>query len=296
MPDKDKVAVIGTGIMGFHMAHRLAEGGFSVSAWNRTPEKAEPLKAYGVDVVTTAEDAAKDVDTAVLMVSDGPATDEVIFGVEGGGLLNVMKPGATILVMSSIPVETALRQGEATKEKGLSYLDAPVSGGEPGARDGTLAIMAGGDREAFDRLHAVFSIFGRATYVGGAGAGSLAKLANQMIVGNTIATVAEALILAEQGGADPQGVIDALTGGFADSVILQNHGRRMIKGDFNPGGPVRLQLKDLRTAMAFGESRDLTLPMTSQARDIFETLAQAGHENLDHAAAYLELKHRNKLE
>jgi 3-hydroxyisobutyrate dehydrogenase-like beta-hydroxyacid dehydrogenase len=278
MANAMKLGFAGIGIMGFHMARRLAEAGHPVTAWNRTREKAERLEEFGVH---SAEEAA----------------DAVIFGGEGsGGILDRMAPDATLIVMSSIPPDTAAAQGAGAANKGVCYLDAPVSGGEGGARDGTLAIMAGGDAGAFGALEPVFWVMGRATHVGPAGAGSLAKLANQVIVGNTIQTVAEALLLADKGGADPLAVIEALKGGFADSPILQNHGRRMIGGDFNPGGRCAIQLKDTRTAEELGRTLGLELPVTSLVREVYASLVEAGDGDLDHNAAWLALRRRNGLD
>lgn len=290
MSEGRSIGFVGTGIMGFQMARRLAEAGHRVTVWNRTPEKAERLKPFGVSIVGQACEAGRGADLVIVMVSDGPTSDYVLFGDGEPGLLDTMDAGATLIVMSSIPMETAQAQAAAAAEGGIAYLDAPVSGGEPGARDGTLAIMAGGDRSVFDVLDDVFSILGRATHVGPAGAGSLVKLANQVIVGNTISTVAEALTLAAQGGADPRAVVEALKGGFADSPILQNHGRRMIEGDFKPGAPSRIQLKDMRSAEALAGKLSLTLPMTKQALALYVSLAEHGHEELDHAASYLEIQ------
>jgi 2-hydroxy-3-oxopropionate reductase len=270
------IGFIGIGIMGFHMARRLAEAGYDVGAWNRTREKAEKLTSYGASVADSAADAAKRSDIVIVMVADGPSSDAVIFGAdENPGLLEAMASGSTLVVMSSIPMETATAQGKAANEKGVSYLDAPVSGGEPGARDGVM---------------------GRSTHVGPAGAGSLAKLANQVIVGNTIQTVAEALLLARQGGADPDAVITALQGGFADSPILQNHGRRMIAGNFEPGGRCSIQLKDTRTAEELGRSLGLELPITTLVRGTYAALNERGRGDLDHNAAWLELLRINKLD
>jgi 2-hydroxy-3-oxopropionate reductase len=193
-------------------------------------------------------------------------------------------------------METAAAQGKAAKRKSIRYLDAPVSGGEPGARDGKLTIMAGGNADAFEEMQDVFTVMGRSTYVGPAGTGSLAKLANQVIVGNTIQTVAEALLLAQEGGADPDAVIEALKGGFADSPILQNHGSRMIAGNFEPGGRCYIQLKDTRTAEQLGKSFGLVMPMTSQARETFSNLVDNGQGDLDHNAAYLDVRRRSGLD
>jgi 2-hydroxy-3-oxopropionate reductase len=283
--------------MGFHMARRLAEAGFRVTAWNRTMSKAEPLREYGALIAPSAVEAVKGADTAIVMVSDGPSSDEVILGnSERDGILAHLGEGATLLVMSSIPMETAAAQGKAAAQKGVRYLDAPVSGGEPGARDGKLTIMAGGDRDAFEDMQGVFAVMGRSTHVGPAGAGSLAKLANQVIVGNTIQTVAEALLLVEAGGADPNAVIEALKGGFADSPILQNHGSRMIAGNFKPGGRCHTQLKDTTTAQALGKSLTLEMPMTAQARETYSNLVDNGQGDLDHNAAYLDVRRRSGLD
>ncbi len=297
MAEKSAVGFIGIGIMGFHMARRLAEAGFPVSAWNRTRKKATALERFGVRIADDASDAAKGAGAIIVMVSDGPASDAVIFGTEGDdGVLAAMDDGATLVVMSSIPMATAAAQGRAAKDNGLRYLDAPVSGGEPGARDGTMTIMAGGDQDAFQDLQPVFSVMGRSTHVGPAGTGSLAKLANQVIVGNTIQTVAEALLLAQSGGADPDAVITALQGGFADSPILQNHGRRMIAGNFEPGGRCAIQLKDTRTAVELAHAHDLELPVTSLVQQAYESLVEQGRGDLDHNAVWLELRRRNGLE
>ena len=297
MPAEQSIGFIGTGIMGFHMARRLAEAGCQVTAWNRTGAKALPLREFGADIAATPADAVKSADIAIVMVADGPSCDEVIFGAGGEtGVLRQMGEGSTLLVMSSILVETAAAQGRAAKARKIRYLDAPVSGGESGARDGKMTIMAGGDARAFEDIQPVFSVLGRSTHVGPAGTGSLAKLANQVIVGNTIQTVAEALLLAQAGGADPNAVIEALKGGFADSPILQNHGARMIAGDFKAGGRCHTQLKDTRTALELGAALGLVLPMTAQARETYNNLVGNGQGDLDHNAAYLDLRRRSALE
>ncbi len=297
MPVQPSIGFIGTGIMGFHMARRLAEAGYRVTAWNRTAAKALPLREFGVDITATPAAAARDANITIVMVADGPSSDEVILGKDGkSGILRQMGQGSTLLVMSSIPVDTAAAQGKAAKARKIRYLDAPVSGGESGARDGKMTIMAGGDAQAFEDIQPVFSVLGRSTHVGPAGTGSLAKLANQVIVGNTIQTVAEALLLAQAGGADPNAVIEALKGGFADSPILQNHGARMIAGDFKAGGRCRIQLKDTRTAQELGAALGLVLPMTAQARETYNNLVGNGQGDLDHNAAYLDLRRRSTLE
>jgi 3-hydroxyisobutyrate dehydrogenase-like beta-hydroxyacid dehydrogenase len=285
------IGFIGTGIMGGHMARRLAEAGFKVSAWNRSAEKAEALASAGVSIAPTAADAARSADVVICMLSSGPVCDDVLL--PQGGPLEEMQRGSTLVVMSSIPVETARGQADHAAIKGVRYVDAPVSGGENGARNGTLAIMAGGDTDAIDALADVFAAMGRVTRVGPAGSGQLAKLANQLIVASNICAVAEALLLAERGGADPAKVREALLGGFADSTVFRQHGQRMVDGNFIPGGPAKYQVKDNGTALALADTLGLTLPVAREVDGIFRNLVEHGGGDLDHSAAILELRHLN---
>ncbi len=283
------IGFLGTGIMGGHMARRLAEAGHRVVAWNRSRGKAEALAAHGVAVADDPRAAVSGADVAICMLSSGPVCDEVLLS---AGALGAMRPGATLLVMSSIPVETAQAQAGRAGELGVRYLDAPVSGGEKGAAEGTLAIMAGGDEAAFRDAAPVFDALGRATLVGPAGTGQLAKLVNQLMVATNICAVAEALLLAERGGADPRRVREALLGGFADSTVLRQHGLRMIEGDFRPGGPAKYQVKDTSTALAFGRGRGLDLPVAALVDGLFSDLVAHGDGDLDHSAVILELRRR----
>lgn len=285
------IGFVGTGIMGGHMARRLAEAGFTVTAWNRTAQKAEALKGQGVSIGASATDAAKNADAVICMLSSGPVCDEVLLG--QGGVIAAMKPGSTLIVMSSIPVETAQAQGVAAAEREVRYIDAPVSGGEKGAREGTLAIMAGGEAETVEAMRPVFAPLGRLTHVGPVGAGELTKLANQLIVASNICAVAEALTLAKRGGADPARVREALLGGFADSTVLKQHALRMVEGDFQPGGPAKYQVKDTSTALALARSHGLTLPVTENVDRLFQSMIDHGDGDLDHSAVILELERMN---
>ncbi len=287
------IAFLGTGIMGFRMARRLRTAGHPITAWNRTREKAERLVADGATVADDPADAVAGCDVAICMLSDGPTCDRVLIE---HGTIAAMSEGSLLIVMSSIPVEGAQGQAAHAAEHGVRYIDAPVSGGEPGAEAGTLAIMAGGDAADVAAAAAVFAAMGRVTHVGPAGSGQLAKLANQLIVGNTIATVAEALILAEAGGADPAAVRDALMGGFADSKILQEHGRRMLERRFVPGGPSKYQLKDMRTVTGLADSLGLDLPMAALAETLFRDMVDHGGGETDHSGLFLELNRRNHRE
>jgi len=288
-----RIAFLGTGIMGAPMARNLACAGHEVVAWNRSPEKAESLRQDGIHLAATAEAAVTGADAVILMLSTGPVCDEVLFGdVMNPGVAGALRRGATVVVMSSIPVETARRQAGRLAALGIGYVDAPVSGGERGAIAATLSIMAGGAREQVEALRPVLEKLGRLTHVGPAGSGQLAKLANQLIVGVTIGAVAEALVLAEAGGADPAAVREALLGGFADSTILKQHGERMLGRSFTPGARAEVQLKDLRTGRAQAVAAGCDLPFLSLAEQLYERMCAGGRSGLDHSALFLELRDR----
>lgn len=230
---KASIAFIGTGLMGEPMAMRLLSAGHPLTVWNRTADKARGLVAAGARQRGTAAEAADGADVLILMLSTGSTVGEILFERNVAGAL---RKAAIVVDMSSIPPPLAREHATRLAASGIHHLDAPVSGGTKGARDGTLAIMAGGDAEVFDIARPVLEVMGRPTRVGPSGAGQLAKLANQIIVGVTITAVAEALLLAAAGGADPAKVREALSGGFADSMILKQHGARMLGRSWMPGG------------------------------------------------------------
>ena len=287
------VGFIGTGIMGKPMARNLLQAGYPVRAWNRSPAKAQELAAHGAEVLPTPALAAKGAQVLVCMLSDGPTCDEVLFG--EGGAARVLAPGALVIVMSSIAVDSAVEQARQCAALGLRYLDAPVSGGERGAREASLAIMVGGEVAAFEQGREVLAAMGRPVHVGPAGTGELSKLVNQLIVASTIATVAEGLLLAERGGADPSKVHEALMGGFVDSPIWRQHGQRMLDNDFTPGGPAKWQLKDTRTALAQAQKLGLSLPVGSLVDGLFQAMIEAGDGELDHAGLIRQLRRHNQL-
>lgn len=293
MQDGKKIGFLGTGIMGAPMANRLAEAGYRVCAWNRTPGKAEALAGRGIETAGTPAQAAKEADVVIIMLSSGPVCDEILL--ETGGVLEAMRHDSTLVVMSSIPVASAKHQAEAARTKGIHYLDAPVSGGEQGAIDGNLAVIAGGESAAFERMSSLFNVLGHPVLVGPAGAGQLTKLVNQLVVASTIATVSEALLLAERGGADPAKVCEALMGGFADSAILRSHAPRMLERNFKPGGPAKWQLKDTQTALSLANELSLELPVATLVNRLFEDLVVHGDGELDHSALVREVRRRNGL-
>lgn len=288
-----KIALLGTGLMGSPMACRLCEAGHLVTVWNRSPEKTRAAVGKGAKAAATAAEAVKDAEVVITMLSNGPAVTEVL---EAGGVLAAMPQGALFIDMSSIPPDTARSHAAKLAERGLEVLDAPVSGGVVGAEAGTLAIMAGGSEAAFMRAHEVFAVLGRATRVGPAGCGALAKLANQMIVGITIGAVAEALILSEAGGADPEAVRAAIRGGFAESRVLEVHGERMLKHTYVPGAKVSIQLKDLNSSLDAARQAGIQLPILERVRELYENQSQAGFADLDHSGLHDWIRRINHLQ
>lgn len=290
-----RIALIGAGIMGAHMARRLAQAGFAVTVWNRSADKAARLKEFGVTVAASPSAACANADATIIMLSNGPVVEEVLFTLDSSGKIpaEALKAGSVLVVMSSIPVETCQAQAPRLGARGVDYIDAPVSGGEPGARDGTLAIMAGGDAKVIARLADVFSAMGRVTHIGPVGTGQMTKLANQIIVGATMVAVAEALHFLKAGGADPAAARKALMGGFADSKILNIHGERMIERNFVPGGPAEYQLKDMRTAQALAAKGGLHFTLLDCLIGMFGDMIDKFGPGLDVAGILKEVERRS---
>jgi 2-hydroxy-3-oxopropionate reductase len=287
-----KIAVLGIGQMGYRMGRRLCQAGHMVHVWNRTQLKAERLAPFGATVHAQAADAVQAADIVICLLENGPVVGEVLFA---SGVAQALTPDNLVIDMSSIQPSEARDHAARLSEIGIAHLDAPVSGGTLGAEDGTLAIMVGGKPAAFERAQTVFQAFGHATHVGPHGAGQLAKLANQMIVGITIGAVAEALLLCEKGGADMAKVKEAITGGFADSRILQVHGQRMVERDFTPYGRMSVQLKDLRNALATAEEIGFDAPVTRLFEKLYSDGIEHGLADLDHAGLFVELASRNGM-
>ena len=286
------VALIGIGLMGLPMARRLCEAGLQPHVWNRTRAKAEPLAALGARVHDTPAQAVQEAECVVTMLEDGGVVESVLFE---QGLAQALRPGSLLIDMSSIQPVQARDHGKRLAARGVGYLDAPVSGGTLGAEAGNLAIMAGGSAADFARARDVLTHFGRPTLVGPVGSGQLAKLANQMIVGVTIGVVAEALLLCAKGGADMAKVKEAITGGFADSRILQVHGQRMLERDFAPRGRISVQLKDMRNAMATAQQLGFDAPITALLESLYASAGENGLGGMDQAAFFAELARRNGM-
>jgi 2-hydroxy-3-oxopropionate reductase len=296
MQNTTKIGFVGTGIMGGHMARRLAQAGYQVTAWNRTPEKSTKLAGFGVVTVDSPSAAVAGANVTIVMLSSGPVVDGVLFEADSTGKIpaDCFAKGSTVIVMSSIPVETSRKQGERLAALGVSYLDAPVSGGEKGASEGTMAIFVGGEAAVLEAVAPVFAVMGNATHIGPTGSGQLAKLANQIIVGISVAAVAEALQFARVGNANIAAVRQALLGGFCNSLILKQHGERMVTENFVPGGPAVYQVKDLITARELSEKFGMDLPLLKAAEHLFADMVAHGDGALDHSAVILEVARRSK--
>lgn len=281
------IAFLGIGLMGRPMAVRLLQAGHRLTVWNRTPEKLAPLAAAGATAAPTSALAVQDADIVITMLDAGPVVVAVL-----GAALSAIRPGSLIIDMSSTAQAEAVALDSLARGYGATFMDAPVSGGVIGAEQGTLAIMAGGSLADYGRAQPVLAVLGRPTRVGPVGCGQLAKLCNQLIVGGTISIVAEALLLAQSGGADPAAVRAAIRGGFAESRILEVHGERMLQRNFLPGGQVKSQAKDMDNVMQAASAAGLTLPVstliTTLYRGILDTLG-----NADQAAALLALERLN---
>jgi 3-hydroxyisobutyrate dehydrogenase-like beta-hydroxyacid dehydrogenase len=290
MPEaQPRIAFLGLGLMGSRQVRRLLGAGYDVTVWNRTRAKAEPLAAHGATVADTAAGAVADADIVITMLENGPVVTDLL---TAQGVAEAMRPGAVLIDMSSIKPAEARGHARMLAERGVSHLDAPVSGGTVGAEQGTLAIMAGGREEDYVQVVPVLEAMGKPTLVGPSGAGQYAKLANQVIVGVTIAAVAEALLLAERGGADPAKVREALRGGFAESRVLDLHGSRMVEKAFETKGRSVTHLKDMDNALAAAADTGFEAPLTAQVADMFRDLL-AVEGDLDHSALYKVLDWRS---
>jgi 3-hydroxyisobutyrate dehydrogenase-like beta-hydroxyacid dehydrogenase len=281
------LAFLGIGLMGKPMATRLVQAGFPLHAWNRTPAKAEALRALGAIPQHDLHDAVRDADIVMSILEAGPVVGEVI-----AAALPALKPGALWIDMSSTRQDEALAFHARLVQAGCRFLDAPVSGGVVGAEAGTLAIMAGGNAADFRQAEPVLRAMGSPTLVGPPGSGQVAKLCNQLIVGATINVVAEALLLAQAAGADPAAVREAIRRGFAGSRVLEVHGQSMLERNFLPGGQIKTQLKDQRNILAAAAEAGVTLPVTELVTRQYETI-EADLPTADHSAALIALERMN---
>ncbi len=278
-----RIGFIGLGVMGRPMAKRLVAAGFDLTVHSRSPRPVDELVTAGASRAGSAAECARGQDAVVLMLPDSPDSELVMLG--PGGVLEANPLPALVADMSSIQPGVSRQIAERCAERGVAFVDAPVSGGEPGAVAGTLAIMAGGETKAFEALGPIFEVVGKsAVLCGPVGAGGTVKLANQMIVAANIQAVGEALVLAVRSGLDPSVVMEAIRGGLAGSAVLEAKGPKMIAGDWKPGFRLELHLKDLNNALAAAKETGIQAPFTTIARQIVQTLVTNGHAAEDHAA------------
>lgn len=283
-----KIGFIGIGLMGKPMCLNLHKAGAEMIVYNRTNSVAEALQQPGLTAVRTPAEVAEQANYIVLMTTDTVAVEAVLFG--DHGLASALQPGSIVIDMGTTAVGKTREFAHAVRTAGSEFIDAPVSGGQIGAIDGTLNIMAGGSTAALAKALPIFDVVGKTTlHIGEAGTGQITKAANQVIVGLNIGAVAEALTLAKRAGADIRKVREALMGGFAASRILEVHGQRMIDGQFKPGGKVTTQHKDLTQAIELAAEFKLKLPATELNRALYNELIEAGKGVLDHSALILAI-------
>jgi 2-hydroxy-3-oxopropionate reductase len=284
-----ELGFIGLGIMGKPMAGHLVKAGHTVRVYDLSEESVKHLCALGAKACSCCREIAEKSDIIFIMVPDTPDVAAVLFGTDG--LAEGLKPGSIVVDMSSISPIATKEFAKRLTAMGVKMLDAPVSGGQVGAENATLSIMVGGPVDVFNQIKPYFELMGKnIVHIGDHGDGQTCKVANQIVVALTIEAVGEALLFASKAGADPAKVRAALLGGFAQSRILELHGERMIKHNFNPGFRIRLHQKDLNLALDAARSMGLSLPNTSIAQELFNAVAAQGGSDLDHSAMVLALE------
>lgn len=276
------IGFIGLGIMGKPMSRNLMKAGHRLVVFDIVAESVDAIVAEGAARGASAADVASRSDIVITMLPDGPEVDQAVLG--PGGVLEGARPGTLVIDMSSISPLVAQKAGAACAAKGVDFLDAPVSGAEPGAIAGTLAIMVGGKPEVFDRAVPVLKAMGATvTLTGPVGAGNVTKLANQIMVACNIAAMGEALVLAAKAGLDPEVVFNAVKGGLAGSNVLNAKAPMVIARNFKPGFRIRLHQKDLRNALLAAESMKVGLPITSLVQQMLIALINDGKGDFDHS-------------
>lgn len=276
----EHIGFIGLGIMGAPMAENLCRAGYQLAVYDLNSAAVERLVAQGATAMSPAE-LGNHCDVVFTILPNGSIVDSVLFA---GGVADAMKAGSLIIDMSSVTPEESKSCAARLADRGIGFLDAPVSGGEPKAIDGTLAFMVGGSDADFQRATPYFQAMGSSwLLVGGSGCGSITKLANQVIVNLTIAAVSEAMVLATKAGADPEKVFHAIRGGLAGSQVLEAKAPMMLARNFVPGGKISINLKDIKNVMASAHAMDVPLPMSAQLLEIMQSLKVNGHLEDDHS-------------
>lgn len=285
MPEKT-VGFIGLGIMGLAMAKNLVDAGYEVVGHNRSPEPVEDLEAYGGSGADSPAAVAEQTDVVIMCLPDSPDVEQVVLGNEDepNPVMNGLSPGMTVIDMSTISPSVAEAIAEELAARDVAMLDAPISGGEEGAVNGTLSIMVGGEADVVDEHRDLFDVMGASTtHCGPSGAGQVTKACNQIVVAVTYQAVSEALLFAERAGADLQSVVDAISGGAAGCWVLDNRADRMIRGNFEPGFFAEYQYKDLRIATEGGENFGSPMPATELVHEMYKSMVETGRGRDDHS-------------
>ena len=276
-----KLGFIGLGIMGKPMAKNLVKAGHELVVFDFNQDAVNELVAAGATAAKNNADLASQVDTIITMVPNSPHVRAAMFG--ENGVTETAKPGTTVIDMSSIDPVESKKIGADLAKLGIDMLDAPVSGGEPKAIDGTLSVMVGGKKETFDKYYdLLMTMAGSVVYVGDLGSGNVAKLANQIVVAVNIAAVAEALTFAKKAGTDPELVYQAIRGGLAGSTVMDAKAPMMLEGNYKPGFRIELHIKDLNNALNAAHAINSPVPLTAQMMEVMQFLKSEGHEKEDH--------------
>ena len=279
----DTIGLIGLGVMGKPMARNLMKAGYPLVVHNRSRAAVDELAKEGARAATSPKQVAAQTNLVITMLPDSPDVELVVAG--NDGIFDGARAGTLLIDMSTISPVVARKLAHDAAARGIDMLDAPVSGGDVGALNATLSIMVGGKEDAFNRALPVFQTLGKnIVRIGDAGAGQVAKAANQLIVGLAIEAVSEALVLAAKAGVDPAKVRQALLGGFAQSRVLDLHGQRILNRNFMPGARVSTQHKDLGIALALGKEYNVPLPATAQVHQMYNAMLAAGRADLDHSS------------
>jgi len=282
MKKEKHIGFIGLGIMGQPMARNLLAAGYELVVHDINRDPVGVLVGLGAEEAHSPAEVAARSDLIITMLPDSPDVEEVALGQDG--VMAGIRPGSIYVDMSTISPAMAVRTAKAGAEREVRVLDAPVSGGDVGAREGTLSIMVGGDEETFQEVLPIFQVLGKnVTLCGGNGAGQVVKACNQILVGVTIAGVSEALVLGAKAGVDPARIVQVLSGGLARCGVLENRGERIVSRDFEPGFRSRLHYKDLRIAVDAGQTYEVALPVTALVHELFKQMACSGRGDLDHS-------------
>jgi 2-hydroxy-3-oxopropionate reductase len=278
-----KVGFIGLGIMGRPMAKNLVKAGYELIVFDFNKDAVADLVSCGAKAAESGKEVASQVEVVITMVPNSPHVRAAVLG--ENGVAEGAKPGLTLIDMSSIDPTESKKIAEECEKFGIDMIDAPVSGGEPKAIDGTLSVMVGGKKETFDKYYDLLMVMaGSVVYVGGIGSGNVAKLANQMVVAINIAAVAEALTFAKKAGTDPELVYQAIRGGLAGSTVMDAKAPMMLEGNYKPGFRIELHIKDLNNALNAAHAINSPAPLTAQMMEVMQFLKSEGHEKEDHSS------------